>query len=401
MPTKRVPELNELSPLILKVRRHLHRHPELSHQEHETAAFLADHLGRWGIEHTTGMAGTGVVAVIEGGAGDGPTVGIRGDMDALPIQEERQHSYRSTRSGVMHACGHDAHCAMVLGAAKILNSRRDALRGRIKIVFQPSEEVEPSGAEAMISEGVLESPHVDAMLGLHVFPHLRSGLVAIKPGPASAYADEFFIDVHGRGGHAGYPHLTVDPIVASAHVIIALQTIASRRTRPNDPVVVTVGRVMGGTAANVIPQTMRLHGTFRTLNPQVRDNVAEEIDRIAQGVANAHGATAEVKIEWGCPAIFNHVGMSEMLLGVGEQIVGEGNVARLPEALMGADDFAFYSQQVPSICFRLGTGNADKGTEFPLHHPRFDIDEDTLPIGTAVLVEMAQRLCSEGIPPEG
>lgn len=392
MPLKRIPELSTLAPEIVRVRRHLHRHPELSNEEHETAAFVADRLREWGIAAQTGVAGTGVVGLVEGEAGDGPTIALRGDMDALPITEERQHGYRSTRPGVMHACGHDAHTAMVLFAGRILHERRARLRGRVKLLFQPSEEAEPSGAEAMVKAGVLESPRVDAVLGVHVFPYIRSGLVGVKPGPATAAADEFEILVHGRGGHAGYPHLAVDPIVAAAHVIIALQTIASRRIRPNDPVVVTVGVIEGGTKANIIPQTIRLRGTFRTHNAQVREQVAEEIDRIAQGVANSHGATAEVRIDWGCPSVQNDAALTEAFVRAGQRLLGEGSVQILPEALMGADDFAYYQQQVPGVYFRLGTGNPEKGTELPLHHPRFDIDEDTLPIGTAVLVEATEEL---------
>lgn len=392
MPHTALPELKTVDAHILRIRRHLHRHPELSHHEHETAKYIANQLGEWGIPHETGIAGTGVVGLIEGEAGDGPCVALRGDMDALPIKEERQVAYRSQRDGVMHACGHDAHCAMVLGAAKLLSDRKANLKGKVKLLFQPSEEDEPSGAAAMIKAGALKSPDVHAVLGLHVFPFINSGLIGAKSGPAAASADEFEILVHGRGGHAGYPHLAVDPIVASAHVIMALQTIASRRIRPNDPVVVSIGKLEGGAKANVIPPTIKMRGTFRTHNPKVREDVAEEIDRIAQGVANAHGATAEVKIDWGCPPVHNDPTLTEAFYAIGDKLLGEGNVVRLPEALMGADDFAFYQQEVPGLIFRLGTGNAEKGTEFPLHHPRFDIDEDTLPTGVAVLIKMTEAI---------
>ncbi|NUP90612.1 MAG: amidohydrolase [Candidatus Sumerlaeia bacterium] len=391
MHRERIPELEHHTTDILQTRRHLHRHPELSNQEHETAAYLASRLASWDIPLRTGIAGTGVVALIEGQAGPGPTVAIRGDMDALPIHEERQHGYVSTRPGVMHACGHDAHMTMALFAGRILHQRRATLRGCVKILFQPSEEASPSGAEAMVRAGALADPPVDAVLGIHVFPYLPSRAIGVRPGVATAAADEFEILVHGRGGHAGYPHLAVDPIVAAAHVILALQTIASRRIRPNDPVVVTVGTVDGGTKANIIPPTVRLRGTFRTQNPQVREQVAEEIDRIAQGVANSHGATAEVTIHWGCPSVINDPPLTEAFVRAGQRLLGEGAVQILPEALMGADDFAFYQQHIPGVYFRLGTGNAEKGTELPLHHPRFDIDEDAMPIGVAMLVEATEE----------
>jgi amidohydrolase len=396
---EKVPELREIVPEITRIRRHLHRNPELSHQEYATAEFISETLAAWGIAHETGVAGTGVVASIEGEAGEGPTVAIRGDMDALPIHEERQTAHRSARPGVMHACGHDAHCAMVLGAGRVMQARRARLRGRLKLIFQPSEEASPSGAEAMVRAGALKD--VNGVIGLHVFPLLRTGQIALKPGLASANADEFEILVHGRAGHAGYPHLAIDPVVAAAHVIVALQTIASRRIRPNDPVVVTVGSVSGGAKHNVIPPTVTLLGTFRTLNPGIREQVAEEIDRIAQGVANSFGATAEVKIDWGCPSVENDPALCDLVKRVGEGLVGEGNVQFLPEALMGADDFAFFQREVPGVYFRLGTGNTEKGTEFPLHHPRFDLDEDAMPIGTALLTEIATEMLSnsEAIPP--
>jgi amidohydrolase len=390
--------LEKVTPEITEIRRHLHRHPELSNREHETAAFIANCLDRWDIPHETGVAGTGVVGLIGERTDDGPTVALRADMDALPVTEESQHAHASANPGVMHACGHDAHCAMVLGAARILARRREHLRGRVKLIFQPSEEADPSGAKAMIQAGALEAPRVDAVMGLHVLPHLRTGRIALRPGPASASADEFQILVHGRAGHAAYPHQAVDPIVAASNVVVALQTIASRRVRANDPVVVTVAEIHGGTKANVIPPTVELAGTFRTLSPAVREQVGEEIDRIAQGVANSHGATAEVKIAWGCPGVDNHPDLCDALTRVGERLLGEGNVQILPEALMGADDFAYYQREVPGVLFRLGTGNPAKGTEFPLHHPRFDVDEDALPIGAGLFAETAEEMLAGDLP---
>ena len=351
--------LEKAAPEITEIRRHLHRHPELSHQEHETAAFIAKCLDRWDIPHETGVGGTGVVGLIGERTDDGPTVALRADMDALPVTEESQHAHASANPGVMHACGHDAHCAMVLGAARILARRREHLRGRVKLIFQPSEEAEPSGANA----------------------------------------EEFQILIPGRAGHAAYPHQAVDPIVAASNVVVALQTIASRRVRANDPVVVTVAEIHGGTKANVIPPTVELVGTFRTLSPAVREQVGEEIDRIAQGVANGHGATAEVNITWGCPSVDNHPDLCDALTRVGERLLGEGNVQILPAALMGGDDFAYYQREVPGVLFRLGTGNPAKGTEFPLHHPRFDVDEDALPIGAGLLAEAAVAMLAGDLPP--
>jgi amidohydrolase len=280
---------------------------------------------------------------------------------------------------------------MALGAARLLLEQRDQMKGRVKLLFQPSEEAEPSGADAMIKAGVLENPKVDAILGVHVFPVLKTGKIALKAGFASAAADEFTILVHGRGGHAAYPHQAIDPVVAAAHVVVGLQTIASRRIRANDPVIVTVGSFNGGHKANVIPPTVELIGTFRTLREEVREQTAEEIDRIAQGVANGFGATAEVLIRWGCPGVNNHPTLCDELIAEAEGILGKGNVEILPEALMGADDFSFYQKQVPGVMFRLGTGNEAKSTQFPLHHPKFDLDEDALPIGAQMLAAAARR----------
>lgn len=380
-------ELKYLGPEMIRIRRHLHRHPELSHQEHETARFIAAQLDKWGISYKSNVAGTGIVALIDGESGTGPTMALRADMDALPIQEERETPYSSQNPGVMHACGHDAHCAMVLGAGKLLHSRRGHLAGRVKLIFQPSEETEPCGARAMIDAGALEDPHVDAILAAHVFPAIPTGQVGVRAGVSHANADEFRIGVRGRAGHAGYPHQAVDPIVAAAHVVVALQTIVSRRIRPHDSAVVHIGQVTGGTRPNVIPPLVELRGTFRTVGERVREVVAEEIPRIASSVAEGFGASAEVEILWGVPSVINDPALTELVARAAERIMGPGRVIWQPEPFMGADDFAHYQRVTRGVMFRLGTGNRDKDTEFPLHHPRFDVDEDALPLGAALLAQ--------------
>jgi amidohydrolase len=364
-------------------RRDFHVHPELGFQERRSAGIIASQLRELGYQVRTGVAHTGVVGLLEGQQ-PGLVVMARFDMDALPITEENETEYVSQSPGVMHACGHDAHMAMGLGVATLMAQHRGEMAGTLKLVFQPGEEG-MNGAKVMVSEGVLENPRPDIFLSTHVWSNKPVGTIDITPGAVMAAADKWTCTVHGRGGHGALPHQTVDPIVATAQIVTALQTVVSRNVSPLETAVVTVGAVHGGDAFNVIPAQVELTGTVRTYSPQVKEMVWRRVRQVIEGVAAACGATAELEIVPLTPAVINDAGVTEVVRVAAEAVVGPENVS-VGERTMGSEDAAFFMQDVPGCYFFVGAANAERGLTAPHHNPRFDIDEDALPLGVAVLM---------------
>ncbi|MCP9235687.1 M20 family metallopeptidase [Lewinella sp. JB7] len=370
-------------------RRHLHANPELSFEEHETVAYVERRLTESGIPHRR-VAGTGLIAEISGAAG--PTIALRADMDALPIQEANEVAYRSRTDGVMHACGHDVHTASLLGAARILQQSRKQLRGTVRLLFQPGEEKLPGGATLMIRDGALVSPTPAAIFGQHVHPPLAAGSVGFRSGIYMASTDELYLTVRGRGGHGAMPHQSVDPIVITAQVITALQQLVSRETDPTLPVVLTFGRVESeGGATNVIPNAVHLEGTLRTLDEDWRKELHLRLRRTAEGIAAALGGTAELRIEHGYPFLKNDEALTLWARDRARELLGEERVVDLPIRMTG-EDFAFYSHHLPACFYRLGVNGPPHGGS-PVHTDTFDIDEACLETGSGLLAWLAlQRL---------
>jgi amidohydrolase len=373
------------------IRRHLHAHPELSFKEFQTAAFIAQQLSDWGISFRTGVAGTGIVAHIEGMHPKSRTIALRADMDALPIQEAHQKPYASLNPGVMHACGHDVHTTCLLIALRILFQLRHQWTGSVRALFQPGEEMAPGGASLMIAEGVLENPTPAAIFGQHVHPPLPAGMVGFKEGMYMASTDEIYLEVAGKGGHAALPHQTVDPVSISAQLITTLQHIISRQTDPIIPSVLSFGSIFSeGGACNVIPNKVYIAGTFRTHNETWRKEACQRIQQLSQAVCHGLGATCTVRVVRGYPALFNHEALTRHARAVAQQYLGNENVVELPQRMTG-EDFAFYAQVIPASFFRLGTGNIDKGITSPVHSDTFDIDEDALVTGSGLMACLAMQ----------
>ena len=376
----------ELNDEIISWRRDFHMHPELGYHERRTAGIVAENLRKWGYRVITGVAETGVIGVLRGAEGD-KTIALRADMDALPLNEENDVPYRSKVKGVMHACGHDAHVAMLLGAAKILAKIKDELKGNVKLIFQPAEEG-GNGAERMIKEGALDDPKVDMIYGLHVWSQIESGRVGIKEGPLLAATGSFSIEVYGKGGHGAYPHQAVDPIVVASSIVVALQSIVSRNVDPIDSAVVSVCTFRAGKAFNVIPDKAFMAGTYRALRKETLNLVVRRIREIADHISRAYGATCDVQTRDITPPTINHPEATKIAKEVAMSIVGEGNIL-IPSVSMGGEDFAFYLERVPGAFILLGTGNSEKGTMNPHHSPHFDVDEDVLYIGSALYAGLA------------
>ena len=369
-------------PEIIGVRRHLHRNPELSGHEKETAALVANHLTAWGLEEVqVGVGGHGVTGVL-GNPLDGPMLALRADMDALPIQETGGLPYQSCKAGVMHACGHDGHTATLLGAAHVLSEMREQLTGPIRFLFQPAEET-IGGAESMIAAGVLEN--VGSVIALHGWPNLEIGQIGLRSGPMMASADTFDLTVRGSGGHAAYPHATVDPIVVGSLIVQALQTISSREISPLDSVVVTVTQFHAGTAYNVIPGTADLKGTVRCLNNTVRGEMPARMERIVAGICAAFRADYTLTYERGTPVVVNDDAVIARIEAAGMEVLGAENVTYLETPTMGAEDFAFYLEKVPGAMFRLGVGTDVSA----LHTPTYNFSDGALPHGIALLARLA------------
>jgi amidohydrolase len=370
-------------PEVQAIRHHLHAHPELSFQEHETAAFVSEQLSAWGIKHEKGIAGTGIVGLIEGKPG-GRCIALRADMDALPIQEGNDVSYRSQNNGVMHACGHDVHTSCLLGAAHILNDLREHFEGTIKLLFQPGEEKNPGGASIMIKDGALENPKPEAIFALHVYPHLPSGTAGFRAGQYMASADEIYITIEGKGGHAALPHQTVDPIAIAALVITGLQQVISRKGNPLIPSVLTFGKIQGGFATNVIPDKVEILGTFRTMNEKWRYEAHKWIKEFTEQTCAAYGAKVTVEIPPGYPSLSNDPALTAQAEGWAKAYLGENNVHDL-DMRMAGEDFSFYTQHMPGCFFRIGTSKDGKQFTAPVHNARFDIDEDSLKVGMGMM----------------
>jgi amidohydrolase len=371
-------------------RRDLHMHPELGFEEVRTAGLVTEHLERLGYEVFTGIARTGVVGVLRGGR-PGPTVMLRFDMDALPMQEANTVEYVSQTPGVMHACGHDGHVAIGMGVAVLLQQRREELPGVVKLVFQPGEEG-MNGAEVMVQEGALDEcgPRPDAAFGLHVWSESPLGQAGTTVGPMMAAADRWALTIKGRGGHGAQPHQTADPLVAAAHIVSALQTIVSRNVDPQKTAVVTVGTVHGGTAFNIIPAEVELSGTVRTFEEQVHQVVLQRMEALCKGVGAALDVTVDLKVDLLTPAVVNDAEATKLLREVAGDVLGQENV-RDDLRTMGSEDMAYFLNEVPGSFIFLGSGNAERGLDYPHHNPRFDIDEAVLPLGVAILAETATR----------
>lgn len=369
---------------IRACRRHIHQHPELSFQEFETAKFIQQKLTEYGIPFTANIAKTGIVAIVEGKNPSSKTIALRADMDALPILEQNNNEYTSQIKGVMHACGHDAHTACLLGAGKILQTLKNEFEGSVKLIFQPSEEKLPGGASEMIKAGVLENPQVEGIIGQHVFTPFKVGTVAFCFGNMMASTDEIYITIKGKGGHGAYPQDTKDPVMMAAQMLVAMQQVVSRAVSPFQPAVLTFGKVIANGATNIIPDEVYLEGTFRAMDETVRSAAHQQIKEIAKNTVAAFGGTVDVNIAIGYPVLTNNDALTQRSYDRAVAYLGKENVITTTPR-MGAEDFAFYSQKVPACFYRLGTGNPDKGITSNIHTPTFNIDENALVTGMGLM----------------
>ncbi len=372
---------------FIAVRHHLHAHPELSYKEFETSKFIQQKLAGWNIEHKV-IATTGVVGLIKGKNPDKRIIAIRGDMDALPITEENNVEYRSQNVGIMHACGHDVHSTCLLGAAKILNETKDEWEGTVKLIFQPGEERNPGGASIMIKEGVLEDPKPQTIFALHVHPGLPVGKLSFRSGMVMASADEIYITIKGKGGHAASPHLTTDTILIASHLIISLQQVISRNNDPFNPSVLSITSVQGGNTTNVIPSEVNLMGTFRAMNEVWRFKGHELIKKQSTELVHAMGGEIDITIDVGYPFVLNNEKLTSAAWLIAAEYLGNENIEQT-ELRMGAEDFAYYSHQIPACFYRLGVGNIQKGISSGVHTPKFNIDESAIEIGMGVMAWLA------------
>lgn len=378
---------------VCTIRHHIHANPELSFQEYNTANFISAKLKEYGIEHQKGVAGTGIVAFIKGKNPEKKCIALRADLDALPIQEANDIDYKSKNEGVMHACGHDVHASCLLVAAKILNEIKDEIEGTIKLIFQPGEEKHPGGASLMIKAGVLENPKPEAIYALHVYPHLPSGTVGFRAGQYMASADEIYITIEGRGGHAALPHQTIDPITIAAQVITALQQVISRKGNPLIPSVLSFGKIAGGNATNVIPDKVEILGTLRTMDETWRYEAHRWIKEITEQICSSFGAKATVEIPVGYPSLFNDPHLTLATENHAREYMGAQNVHTL-NMRMAAEDFSFYTLQVPGCFFRIGTNKNNEDFTAPVHNAHFNIDETGMQTGVGMLCWVAYKSLS-------
>lgn len=377
---------------VVSWRRHIHANPELSFQEFETAAFISSVLSKNNISHQTGTAKTGVVGIIEGKNPHTRCIALRADMDALPILEKNTCEYTSKNNGVMHACGHDFHTASLLGTAVILNQIKDSFEGTVKLIFQPSEEKMPGGASVMIAEGVLENPKVDLILGQHVAPELDVHKVGYCPGKAMASADEIYLTVKGKGGHAAFPHLVTDTVMIAAHILVNLQQVISRKKSPFEPAVLSFGKVEALGATNIIPGEVKIAGTLRAMNEQFRMEAIEWVKKIATETAQSMGGECEVDIELGYPCLENNLDLTALVVQSASGYLSENQLVQIPPR-MGAEDFAYFSQKIPSFFYRIGTGGSPE-TQNGLHTPNFNVNEDALETSIGFMAWNAINLLS-------
>jgi len=369
---------------LVQIREDFHSHPELSFQEERTSRKIAEILRELNLDEVdTGIAKTGVVGLLRGGA-PGKTFALRADMDALPIQEENDVPYKSQNDGVMHACGHDLHITAVLGAAMVLSEMRDKIKGNVKFIFQPAEEI-AGGAKMMMEEGVLEKPpEVDAIIGAHAWPDLGVGIIGVKAGPAMAAMDKFEIVVTGPGGHGAKPDITTDPVVAAAQIINSLQTVVSRSINPIKPAVLSVCMIHGGHAFNIIPREVRMVGTARTLDEDVKVKLIDRVKGILRGISEAMDVECEFNYMDGCPALINDPGMIELVERASAAVVGSENIRQVDPS-MGGEDFTYFARAVPGAMFNVGSRDEEAGLTSQLHRPTFDLNAKALTTATAVL----------------
>jgi amidohydrolase len=375
---------------VIGLRRHMHQNPELSFKEFKTAEFVWSQLDAIGVTDKQKLAGTGIVALIKGRNPDKKIVALRADMDALPIIEANEVPYKSQNIGVMHACGHDAHTASLLGAARILNELKDDFEGTIKLIFQPGEEKLPGGASLMIKEGVLQNPAPSEIIGQHVMPMIDAGKVGFRSGIYMASTDEIYVTVRGKGGHGAMPHLNVDPVLIASHMIVALQQIVSRHANPTMPSVLSFGKVIANGATNVIPNEVYLEGTFRTLDEKWRTEAHSRILKLAKSVVEGMGGAVDFEIRRGYPALVNNPELTAAARKGAEEYLGKENVLDL-DIWMAAEDFAFYSQQADACFYRLGTRNESRGITSSVHTPTFDIEEKSLETGMGLMAYLAVK----------
>lgn len=374
----------ELHQEIIDIRRYLHQHPELSFHEYKTSEYVQQQLTRAGVNFKSGIAATGVVALIEGKNPSAKVVALRGDMDALPIQETNNVDYKSQNPGVMHACGHDVHTSSLLGVAKILNNMRDEFEGTVKLIFQPAEEKLPGGASLMIKEGVLKNPEPSSIIGQHVMPLIETGKVGFRSGIYMASTDELYMKVKGKGGHGAMPHLNIDPVLITAHIIVAMQQIVSRNANPTLPSVLSFGKVIANGATNVIPDEVNVEGTFRTLDENWRIQVHTKLVHLATLMAESMGGTCEFNVVKGYPALINEPQLTSRMRSYAVDYLGKENVVDL-DIWMAAEDFAYYSQITNACFYRLGTRNESRGITSSVHTSTFDIDELALKTGVGLM----------------
>ncbi|WP_053955852.1 M20 metallopeptidase family protein [Inediibacterium massiliense] len=376
-------EIHKIYEEVVAWRRDFHMHPELSGEEERTSQKIEDILKKLPLEIQTGVGGYGVVGLLRGKE-KGSTIALRADIDALPIHEQNDHKYASKYNGKMHACGHDGHTAILLGAAHVLCALKDEIKGNVKFIFQPSEEKAPiGGAKPMIEEGVLDHPKVDAIVGLHIWPNLSKGKIAIKENAIMASSDPFQIEIFGKSGHASAPDESIDALAVACQVVNMLQYIVSRNTSPLESAVVTVGTLKSGTKYNVISDYALLEGTVRTLHPNVQMNVEKRIKEVVEGVCSSMGARGEVHYERGYPALINDKDMVHLIEEVGQKLLSKENVIQVQKPAMGGEDFANYVQKVPGAFFWLG---AKEESLYPIHNPKFDFDEEIMKIGMEIFV---------------
>lgn len=379
----------QIFPEVVANRRHLHANPEISFEEFETSLFVQKKLDEIGIPWEV-MANTGVVAHLKGNLPSDKTLALRADMDALPIHEVAGREYGSKNAGKMHACGHDAHTSSLLGAAEILNALKDRFGGTVKFIFQPGEEKLPGGASIMIKEGVLENPSPSAVIGQHVMPMIEAGKIGFRSGKYMASSDEIYVKVKGKGGHGAQPQQNIDPIVITAHIITALQQIVSRIADPKIPSVLSFGKIIAEGATNVIPDEVYLEGTFRTFSEDWRVKAHEKMKKMAVGIAESMDASCDFEIRKGYPVLVNEESLTKQTRTFAEDYLGKENVVDL-DLWLAAEDFAFYSQQVPAFFYRLGTGNKELGITSPVHTSTFDIDENALELSTGLMAYLAVK----------
>jgi amidohydrolase len=374
----------KFAPDMIRLRRQLHQYPELSLEEFQTQKVIAARLKEAGLKVNAKIWKTAVVGQLDSGR-KGKAVGIRSDMDALPVTEQTGYTFASKNPGKMHACGHDVHMATVWGAARILSNLKDRFNGSIKFIYQPSEEIHPGGAKPLINAGVMKKPDLSVMFGLHVDSHIPAGAIGVKDGPMMAQADDFSLEILGRSGHGARPHETIDAVMVASNVVVALQNIASRQVNPLAPVVVSIGAIHGGTATNVIADKVILKGTARSLTPELTKVLPDMIEKIISGVCRTFGASYNLRYNRGYPVLMNNITINNIYRNSARELFGKKAVVELDQPSMGGEDFAYFANAVPGAMIRLGVGNKKIGADKPWHHPQFKADEAAIPFGAAVI----------------